>query len=153
MDITWNDAIARVSAMTENSRVDRSDKHGLVQAFTKAAAWNVDVFYAQCAYIAPISNLKSAASELRRAVRWENPEELARILELCATLSNQDLRLALHTVELETITATSTGEKYTVEMTAEQFVRLQRTMKLRQRYSVKEATQPTEDLNGYDIYQ
>lgn len=149
---TWQDALERVKHLRTGSQGERADHRGLTVIFTKAEEWGLDPVYAKHACLAPLSNLRSAVSELRRAVRWDDPSALAHILELCATQTNANLRLTLHTVLLEDVPAVEVDDRILVDLSPEQFHEIQHTMRLRHRYSVRPAA-PIEQFSCYDVYQ
>lgn len=149
---TWQDALERVKHLRTGNQSERADHRGLTIILTKALEWGLDPIYAKHACLAPVSNLRSAVSELRRAVRWDDPQTLAHILELCATMSNTNLRLTLHTVLLEDVSAVQQGDRVLVELKPEQFREVQSTMRMRHRYTVRQAA-PVEPVSVYDLYQ
>lgn len=148
----WEDAIIRIENSLPNSEAGRSDRRGLIRVFQKCQEMGVDTMFARYACMAPISNLRTAASELKRAVRWNSREAVEDILTLAMTRNNADLRIALHTVELDNVEVTHADGRYFVELRPDQFAELQQAMKLRHRYHVRQP-EPARGLRQYDTFR
>lgn len=152
---TWNDAKRRVWHL-DKSYAERSDCKSLTLVLTKCQQWGLEPEYAQYANVAPVSNLRTAAAELKRAVRWGDREALRRILKLCATLDNASLRLELRLVDLEDIPVGTIDGKYALLLTPGQFEELRYVMRLRHRYVVggePREVEPVEQMETRDVYQ
>jgi len=150
---TWEDVIERVNSSKANSSSEVSDKRGLLWVFQYCKTHGLEDELAEMAYHAPINNLRSACSELRRAVRWECHQDIKVIIILCYQLPNAELRLKLHTVYLDTVNVLHSNGRVVVDYSPEQFERVKQAMKLKHKYSYQEEDEADFAPNPYDIYQ
>jgi len=83
-----------------------------------------------------LSNWSTAIREAKRAMRWVDWQFFRKVLKQAATMTNADLRLALHVSDQEHIIVVQNGDRFTLTLTAVQFERVQKGTHARHAYSV-----------------
>lgn len=127
--MSWNNVRNRINAYPSNSDSWRSDRESLLAVVDQAERWGLDPAVAEQA---PLSNLRAAAGELKRAVRWGDPGTVDRTLRLAGNLPNRQFRLAIHTVRLENVSFVRSGnDAYQIHVTSDQLDELARAASLR----------------------
>jgi len=146
--MSWNTLIEKVEKYEAKSATKSSYKFWLPKIFKKAQEWGIPSGYAE---EAGWCNLCDAVPEMRRAIRWEDKDMLARIFEEAATLRNRDLRLALHIPELEDVVVERNKGQYRITLNKEQYERVKTNTMLKYRY--KECYMPDIDMEHVQEYQ
>jgi hypothetical protein len=145
--MNWTELKRKIADHRLESPTWESDQRSLLKIFDKAEAFGIDPYYAS---MSPLSNLRSAIAECKRAVRWEDQAFLAEIILMCATQTNAELRLSLHIPEIENVNVQQNGDKFNILVNQEQYERITRSTRLQYRFKTVETVQPA---YAYEEYQ
>jgi hypothetical protein len=132
--MNWDAAKQKIYDHQQSGYAWVSEKRSLLYVFEAAERWGLSPVDA-CA--AGLSNLRFAIVEMKRTVRWEQPEELKKILHYCATLPTVQLRLTLHIPELDEVQVEQVGDHFIIDASPAQYMRIKKSTALQHKFSVR----------------
>lgn len=138
MEDTWDEVRARLKSKDLKSASWKSDQATLLKIFDKAQRLGVDPTpLLDVSY----SNMRTIIKELKQAVWEDDIKMIQHLIQQSATLSNADLRLAMHITEPEEIQVTVEGysgiKKYQLLLSEEQYDRIKTSTKLFFSFKIK----------------
>ena len=128
----WNDIRAVVNRIERRDPSWVSQRQSLLKIIDRAESADIEPIG-----VPTISNLSTIITEAKRACRRKNYGDLRDLFRKAATMTNQDLRLALCVSEIETIPVARDEDQYVVKLNEEQYERVRRSTRAHHVYRIR----------------